>query len=278
MPFPSHTDCTHSRTSAHSCPDEWLLGTILALQGTTRSSPDVIDWPVTDQYRQRGKDQSPILWTDLDATKARVLWAPPSCFRTFTLAALLDGVSRQEGNLFFRKVGPLTPEETERVLAPILVPLHTEAEPATAAGRSGSSGETNEANASQWEPVSSSSSASAASVASDSSSYLEEDGGEDEEEEKARGEEKEEEEEDCSVATAPTTVSQGRSARGAGKNAPQDDDDDDGSSDVLSVPSTPHKRLAAEAALGEQHTKGLVDAARSLRMVGPPGRCAGGRC
>lgn len=70
-----------------------------------------IDWTMTDQYRLRSRDQSPILWRDLQVTKKRVFWAPPSSHRTFDLLTLLNEVTVQEGNLFFRKVGPLTAEE-----------------------------------------------------------------------------------------------------------------------------------------------------------------------
>lgn len=111
-PFPPH----ESFSLSHSCPDEWIFGTILALQNVPRSA--TIDWPVTDQYREGAKDQSPLLWHNLDDSKRRVFWAPPNSYRTFTLGNIVEQVSRIEGNLFFRKVGPLKDEEVERLLRP----------------------------------------------------------------------------------------------------------------------------------------------------------------
>ena len=99
-----------------SCPDEWILGTILALQNVPKSA--TIDWPVTDQYREKAKDQSPLLWHNLDDSKRRVFWAPPNSYRTFNLGNIVEQVSRIEGNLFFRKVAPLKDEEVERLLRP----------------------------------------------------------------------------------------------------------------------------------------------------------------
>jgi len=78
--------------------------------------PGVIDWPVTDQYRAKRQAQSPLLWTDLDTTIHKVLWAPPQTYRTFTLEKVVEQVSRNEGNLFFRKVGPLTEKEIDRLI------------------------------------------------------------------------------------------------------------------------------------------------------------------
>lgn len=72
---------------------------------------DVIDWPITDQYRSGRQAQSPLLWEDMEATSHKVLWAPPRTYRSFTLATVIERVSRQEGNLFFRKVGPLKEAE-----------------------------------------------------------------------------------------------------------------------------------------------------------------------
>ena len=70
-----------------------------------------IDWTITDQYRTCASDPSPILWQDLQLTKKKVFWAPPKYYRTFTLINIVHRVSIQEGNLFFRKVGPLSQEE-----------------------------------------------------------------------------------------------------------------------------------------------------------------------
>ena len=295
---------SHTNTHTTSCPDEWVLGTVLALQGVGQGSPEVIDWPVTDQYRQRGKAQSPILWGDLDTTKARVFWAPPSCYRTFTLGAVLDTVSRREGNLFFRKVGPLTEAETARVLAPLLLLPPADAAVAGEKERGASSSSSSSSSSIDtrapplWEPEP----ALATAEDYDPASASEDDDDEEEPGPKPRKEEEElvEEEEReiepsyssaSSVATAPTVAAasspDGRSAR-RGKEE-----------DVLppaSVPSTPQlqrskrraegaerKRLGATAEEGDEEEgeapgEGVVAAARSLRMVGPPGRCAGGRC
>ena len=120
-----------NKMSAACCPDEWILGTILTLQQQPNGaaaaaptpaalpsppSPPIIDWAVTDQYRSRAKDQSPVVWKDLDSTEHKVLWAPPRTYRTYTLATVVETVSRGEGNLFFRKVGPLTEEEIDRLV------------------------------------------------------------------------------------------------------------------------------------------------------------------
>jgi len=72
-----------------------------------------IDWVTTDQYRTSKSDPSPILWQDLHATKRKVYWAPPKYYRTFNLISIVHKVSMQEGNLWFRKVGPLSHEETK---------------------------------------------------------------------------------------------------------------------------------------------------------------------
>lgn len=289
----------------------------------------MLDWVITDQYRKKGKDQSPILWGDLDRTKARVFWAPPSCFRTFTLGAVLNEVSRREGNLFFRKVGPLTAAETERVLAPILLPTpasapapatkEKEKEPVpTSLSRPASlSGESHDTDVPRWEPASdgeppstsSSSSASAASPArsSSSSSYAEPEVDDDEEEEE---ELQSVEASFSSASSVPTSRSPSPlAAEVAAARMGKEEEGDD--VDAPSVPSTPqlhrlrarppsraeaHKRLAAEAALSDVEEregedgdcdggsgedvdeKGIIPARRNLRMVGPPGRCANGRC
>jgi hypothetical protein len=88
---------------------------------------DVIDWPITDQYRSGRQAQSPLLWEDMEATSHKVLWAPPRTYRSFTLATVIERVSRQEGNLFFRKVGPLKEAEIGALLR-----LITDVERATA--------------------------------------------------------------------------------------------------------------------------------------------------
>lgn len=99
------------------CPDEWVIGTILSLQGVDLKR-ETTDWTVTDHYRQNRKAPSPITWTNLCTSKQRVFWAPPAFFRTFTLQAIVNNVSRREGNLFFRKVGPLSPEEVDEFMLP----------------------------------------------------------------------------------------------------------------------------------------------------------------
>lgn len=83
---------------------------------TATVPPGVTDWPVTDQYRAKRQAQSPLVWNDLDTTIHKVLWAPPQTYRSFTLEKVVEQVSRNEGNLFFRKVGPLTEEETDRLI------------------------------------------------------------------------------------------------------------------------------------------------------------------
>jgi hypothetical protein len=96
------------------------MGTILKLSRVPES--EVIDWPVTDQYRKGNKESSPIIWDSLRTSKHRVAWAPPRHFRTFTLERVLKEVSKNEGNLFFRKVAALSDEEAEELSAVIAGP------------------------------------------------------------------------------------------------------------------------------------------------------------
>ncbi|KAM3578146.1 hypothetical protein VYU27_000242 [Nannochloropsis oceanica] len=83
---------------------------------TATVPPGVTDWPVTDQYRAKRQAQSPLVWSDLDTTTQKVLWAPPQTYRSFTLEKVVEQVSRNEGNLFFRKVSPLTEKEIDRLI------------------------------------------------------------------------------------------------------------------------------------------------------------------
>lgn len=94
-----------------------MIGTLLALRGVDLAA-ETIDWTTTDHYRPNRSAPSPITWGDMAKRKHRVFWAPPAVYRKFDLCGVINTVSRLEGNLFFRKVDRLSPQDVDLFFLP----------------------------------------------------------------------------------------------------------------------------------------------------------------